>query len=1206
MINLKALLFILVAFNFEIGAQTNCAPVINGTAALWKGEWNANDEMSINHGRLANGVTFVPGKVGMAFKFDSIGPNINQYVSVLTNYTTSHPVYGAYNQPILGNFTVSFWAKTSRLKEKNCAIRGPAGHVMPPDNNENNAGIGIHFGTDGVKLTAHSADYLVNLFEWNSPAPLTDWTHVGIVYENNLPKIYINGFLVAESLQNDGSNHIYFPGPGAAIGQPLFAIGGGQNNQFVSNTNIGNFIGLLDEIQIIDHPLTQPSIQEIVNLNAQGQCLPVTISGTVYHDVNENCVYNQNTDFPVSNRLIEASGSFYVFTDNDGKYEISLPDGNYILKQTTISNDIFEAVDCNQSDIEYNINVTGGALITNKNFFNVLSNGSQCNAGVDIHPIYPSPLDAPCPDIEYTICATFTNMGPAITQGNFSLTLDNNLTIISILSSSDCCSSYNQVGQTITCSGTSTFPANRTCSICVRVKPCHTCLGLPMTTTASIIGKCMGNTLPTINAVPLVETVTCAIDPNDKLLVTPKGCGPFEYISGEEELTYRIRFQNTGNAPAHNIVLLDEIDSDLDLSSLRIIASSHPITKTEINPANLLQISFIGIELPDSVNNEARSHGFVILKIKPKSGLADGTIITNKTEIYFDLNAPVITNNTTNTIRNIVQPVDLNPFEDVCIDANAFPLTGGTPTGGTYSGEGVFNGVFYPDLAGTGTHAITYEYASEIPEYTYILNQSDIYNPVSGSGTQVFLADDQISAAQPIGFDFNFYGTNYSHFYISSNGFITFNAGSSDGCCSGLFIPHYTTNPSNLIAFAWDDLYPPGNGSIDYFTTGVSPSRKLIVNFTNIPACCNSVPKVSSQIILYEGTNIIEIHSSSVDLPLGTMGVVNNVGTFATAVPERNANTFSISNDFVQFIPDIPILLCSNSAKSSITVNTLPCAWFENNTGSGCEGDWTYDIPSEEFTGTSTNCYYANPFIQDDLSFAARDLCGNGSITVEVKSISGNLAWAGITMRETNTDDSKKIQLMTNLSLLSRREARYTTGGTSYFQQFPSRNRYWLRLVRTGNQFAGYVSPDGSNWYPVMAANINMNTCLKVGMVVTNYNPISTSTAVFGNVVVTDGGNNRPVATDDVSLEQEKGGGIEATVKPNPTTGHVNIQFSSNTEQELSLKVMDILGRTVNKGIIDVGRSSFDVWIDDLAGIYIIELADKQGNSFQRKVIKIE
>lgn len=62
MINLKALLFILVAFNFEIGAQTNCAPVINGTAALWKGEWNANDEMSINHGRLANGVTFVPEK----------------------------------------------------------------------------------------------------------------------------------------------------------------------------------------------------------------------------------------------------------------------------------------------------------------------------------------------------------------------------------------------------------------------------------------------------------------------------------------------------------------------------------------------------------------------------------------------------------------------------------------------------------------------------------------------------------------------------------------------------------------------------------------------------------------------------------------------------------------------------------------------------------------------------------------------------------------------------------------------------------------------------------------------------------------------------------------------------------------------------------------------------------------------------------------
>ncbi len=282
---------------------------------------------------------------------------------------------------------------------------------------------------------------------------------------------------------------------------------------------------------------------------------------------------------------------------------------------------------------------------------------------------------------------------------------------------------------------------------------------------------------------------------------------------------------------------------------------------------------------------------------------------------------------------------------------------------------------------------------------------------------------------------------------------------------------------------------------------------------------------------------------------------------------------------------------CTSTESVILEFNALPCGWYECNIGSGCDGDWTYDIPSEEFTGTSTNCYYANPYNHDELSFAARNLCGNGSITVEVKSITGNLAWAGITMRETNADNSKKIQLMTNLSLLSRREARYTTGGTSYFQQFPSQNRYWLRLVRTGNQYAGYVSPDGSYWYPVMAADINMNACLKVGMVVTNYNPISTSTAVFGNVVVTDGGNNRPVATDDLVVEKEEIGWKDLTVKPNPTTGQIELDMTSFKNNEKQLEIYNSQGKLVKTEWIDQHCEYLNLDLSAYVnGVYLIRL----------------
>ncbi len=45
------------------------------------------------------------------------------------------------------------------------------------------------------------------------------------------------------------------------------------------------------------------------------------------------------------------------------------------------------------------------------------------------------------------------------------------------------------------------------------------------------------------------------------------------------------------------------------------------------------------------------------------------------------------------------------------MQSSAIPLTGGTPSGGIYSGKGVENGVFNPTIAGLGTHTLTYFYA---------------------------------------------------------------------------------------------------------------------------------------------------------------------------------------------------------------------------------------------------------------------------------------------------------------------------------------------------------------------------------------------------------------------------------------------------------------------------------------------------------------
>ena len=54
--------------------------------------------------------------------------------------------------------------------------------------------------------------------------------------------------------------------------------------------------------------------------------------------------------------------------------------------------------------------------------------------------------------------------------------------------------------------------------------------------------------------------------------------------------------------------------------------------------------------------------------------------------------------------------VNLAAFSTVCVYNPSMALTGGTPSGGTYSGPGVTGGNFDPATAGNGTHTITYTY----------------------------------------------------------------------------------------------------------------------------------------------------------------------------------------------------------------------------------------------------------------------------------------------------------------------------------------------------------------------------------------------------------------------------------------------------------------------------------------------------------------
>ena len=330
-----------------------------------------------------------------------------------------------------------------------------------------------------------------------------------------------------------------------------------------------------------------------------------------------------------------------------------------------------------------------------------------------------------------------------------------------------------------------------------------------------------------------------------------------------------------------------------------------------------------------------------------------------------------------------------------------------------------------------------------------------------------------------------------------------------------------------------------------------------------------------------------------------------NPASLATAFDNCGSPTLSVSAPMLscaQVGQTVPVTVTATDAAgltasciSQVTVQGLPCGWSRQPDGIGCTDGSSVSYNSGVFTLNSTNCYYAPPFTADEAAFAQHDLCGNGSIQAQVTSINGG-GWAGIVMREGNAPGARKVQLMTNLGSLSRREVRYTTGGQAYPQQFPSQNRYWLRILRQGSQFVGYISANGSSWSQVFALTVSMANCIEVGLVVTNNNPTGSTSATFSNVSVIGNANLIAIEVPDPGAET-----ANLNLFPNPTTGEVSVDLAPWAGRPVVIDVYDLQGRRVYRREVDEAAGIEPVDISQLpGGVYLF----KVGGAQQRVILQ--
>jgi hypothetical protein len=285
--------------------------------------------------------------------------------------------------------------------------------------------------------------------------------------------------------------------------------------------------------------------------------------------------------------------------------------------------------------------------------------------------------------------------------------------------------------------------------------------------------------------------------------------------------------------------------------------------------------------------------------------------------------------------------------------------------------------------------ALSYETYGQVSAFAFT-QSAGTYTPIAG-GTVLggFSNDDNSYTNLPIGFTFNFNGTDYTAFSVNNNGFIRMG--------TAIASDYSTLNTSannNAIAALNRDLQGNGTTSeLSYSTTGAAPNRTLVVQWKNYKkyGANGTGDDYNFQIILHEYSKVIEISygafvsNANDGLPqVGLRGASNadfndRTGSWAaTTAGATNAATMlvnptSLPADGTLFqwtqpppAPPVPTQdpaapTCSGGTTLDLTGSTAPTnvSWYWQTSATGTSTAVPYAGP---YTVFANGTYYARAF----------------------------------------------------------------------------------------------------------------------------------------------------------------------------------------------------------------------------------------------------
>lgn len=151
--------------------------------------------------------------------------------------------------------------------------------------------------------------------------------------------------------------------------------------------------------------------------------------------------------------------------------------------------------------------------------------------------------------------------------------------------------------------------------------------------------------------------------PAQMLSCNPSGVPANNTVLQGTTMEYQVHFQT--NTPVNEVVIVDSLPAELDISTLQPGPSTSPYTWS-LGGNGILYLRF------DKVAGGLQE-GTVKFSVQLREGLADGTEIYNRAALFYDQKLPEITNTTFHTIGTIFTTVGVQAPENNLLPLNISP-----------------------------------------------------------------------------------------------------------------------------------------------------------------------------------------------------------------------------------------------------------------------------------------------------------------------------------------------------------------------------------------------------------------------------------------------------------------------------------------------------------------------------------------------------